>query len=156
VIRPFRPADAPRVAEIIHRCLREVNARDYPAEIIERMCAHFTAAEMITLAGGREIYVAESASIVVGTVSRAGNKVFTMFVDPDRAGQGIGRQLMGHLEAAAAADGHDHVETGASIAAHDFYRKLGYTDVRESETEYGLNYILRKPLPSPDGSQSKL
>jgi GNAT superfamily N-acetyltransferase len=146
VIRPFRAADAPRLAEIIHRCLHEVNARDYPAEIIEKMCAHFTAGQLIILAGQRQVTVAESSSVVVGTVSRVGNKVFTMFVDPDRAGRGIGRLLLSHAEAAAAAEGHDHMETGASITAHDFYRKLGYLDVRESQTDFGLNYILRKPL----------
>jgi len=53
---------------------------------------------------------------------------------------------MSHIEARAAAEGHDHVETGASITAHDFYRRLGYADVRESRTEFGLNYILRKPI----------
>jgi hypothetical protein len=38
------------------------------------------------------------------------------------------------------------METGASITAHQFYRKLGYADVRESESAFGLNYIVRKPL----------
>lgn len=38
------------------------------------------------------------------------------------------------------------METGASITAHGFYLRLGYTDVRESRTEFGLNYVLRKPL----------
>ncbi|WP_425473200.1 GNAT family N-acetyltransferase [Streptomyces montanus] len=110
------------------------------------MCAHFTAERFIELSSSRLIYVAEDVR-VVGTVSRDGNKVYTMFVDPDLVGRGIGRQLMQYIEALAVRDGFDHMETGASITAHQFYLKLGYTDVRESETEFGLNYILRKPLP---------
>jgi hypothetical protein len=51
--------------------LREVNSRDYPAEIIDSMCAHFTAERFIELSGSRRIYVAEDDR-VVGTVSRAG------------------------------------------------------------------------------------
>lgn len=147
-VRPFGPADAARVSEIIRRCLHEVNAHDYPPEIIDRMTAHYTPARMIDLSRSREIFVTVDEA-VVGTVSRDGNKVFSLFVDPDRAGQGIGRLLMNHIEAAAAAEGHDHMETGASITAHDFYRKRGYVDLRESETEFGLNYILRKPLSGP-------
>lgn len=110
------------------------------------MCRHFSPEQFERLAAIRQIYVAEEAGMVVGTVSRQDNKVFTMFVEPGRAGQGIGRRLMAHIEDLAARDGHDHMETGASITGHGFYHKLGYTDVRETETEFGLNYILRKPL----------
>ncbi|SLM01703.1 GCN5 family acetyltransferase [Actinoplanes sp. SE50/110] len=185
-IRSFRPADAAAVAALIARCLREVNSRDYPPDLIDRMCAHFTPERMIELSGIREIFVATSTAraaeplsespprpdsrpapephappasesvfrpaaepasgTVLGTVSRDGNKVFTMFVDPRAHGQGIGRKLMTHIEGLAEADGFDHMETGASISAHDFYRRLGYSDVRVSETDFGLNYILRKPL----------
>lgn len=148
-VRRFHPDDAPRLAEIVQRCLREVNSKDYPAHIIDKMCAHFTAERFVELSRSRHIYVAEDDR-VVATVSRDGNKVYTMFVDPDLVGRGTGRHLMQHIEALAARDGYDHMETGASITAHQFYLRLGYGDVRETETEFGLNYILRKPLPSAD------
>ncbi|MEV4134098.1 GNAT family N-acetyltransferase [Dactylosporangium sp. NPDC049742] len=145
-IRRLQDVDAPAVAAIIERCLREVNSRDYPIEIIERMCGHFTEHRVRELATQREVYVAEADGIV-GTVSRDGNKVYTMFVHPSVAGRGIGRQLMRHIEALAVADGYDHMETGASITAHDFYRRLGYVDVRSTDTDFGLNFILRRNLP---------
>ncbi|GAA2689706.1 GNAT family N-acetyltransferase [Actinoplanes palleronii] len=184
-IRLFRPDDAVAVAELITRCLREVNSRDYPAELIDRMCAHFNPLRMLELSQQRQIFVAQqatpapptSAGLVgaggglvgaasgaglagaasseglvgaggglVGTVSRDGNKVFTMFVHPRAHGQGVGRQLMTHIEDLAAADGFDHMETGASITGHGFYQRIGYTDVRVSDTDFGINYILRKPL----------
>lgn len=153
-IRMFHPSDAPRLATIVQRCLREVNSRDYPAHIIDKMCVHFTAERFIELSSTRRIYVAEDRR-VVGTVSRDGNKVYTMFVDPDLARRGIGRQLMRHIETLAAHDGYDYMETGASITAHEFYLKLGYTDVRESETEFGFNYILRKPLRPAEASRDQ-
>ncbi|MFC4110701.1 GNAT family N-acetyltransferase [Micromonospora zhanjiangensis] len=145
-IRPYRSDDGPILSAIVRRCLREVNSRDYPADVIDRMCRHFTAERFDQLATVRQVWVLEEAGTPVGTVSRDGNKVFTMFVDPDRAGQGIGRRLMTHIEELAAADGHDHMETGASISGYGFYHRIGYVDVRESDTEFGLNYILRKPL----------
>ena len=145
-IRRFDNADARAVAGLIERCLREVNSRDYPSEVIERMCDHFTAARVQELATQRQMLVAE-ASGIVGTVSRDGNKVYTMFVHPRAAGRGIGRLLMRHIEALAVIDGYDHMETSSSITAHDFYRRLGYLDVRSIETPFGLNHILRRNLP---------
>ncbi|GAB3845919.1 GNAT family N-acetyltransferase [Dactylosporangium cerinum] len=145
-IRRFEAADAPVVAGIIERCLREVNSRDYSADIIERMCAHFDPARIAELAAQREMFVA-TADGILGTVSRDGNKVYTMFVHPDAIGRGIGRLLMRHIEALAAAEGHEFMETGASITAHEFYQRLGYVDVRTSDTEFGFNFILRRPLP---------
>ncbi|MEU1586861.1 GNAT family N-acetyltransferase [Micromonospora sp. NPDC005710] len=145
-IRLFDNADAAAVAGLIERCLRDVNSRDYPSEVIERMCAHFTAQRIKELAVQRQMFVAESDGIA-GTVSRDGNKVYTMFVHPRAAGRGIGRQLMRHIESLAATDGYDHMETGASITGHGFYHRLGYVDVRTTETEFGFNYILRRDLP---------
>jgi GNAT superfamily N-acetyltransferase len=145
-VRRFCPSDADTLSKIITRCLREVNSKDYPASLIEKMCTHFTPDTIRSLAEQREMYVAELDGETVGTVSRHENKVYTMFVNPDCAGSGVGSRLMGHIEGLAAGEGYDFMETGASITAHDFYRKRGYVDVRESETEFGLNYILRKPL----------
>jgi GNAT superfamily N-acetyltransferase len=144
-IRAFCLEDAARVAEIVRRCLVEVNSRDYPAKIIDKMCRHFTPGRFRALSRRRPFYVAETDQ-VVGTVSRDGNKIYTMFVDPDHHGAGIGRRLLHHVESLAIQEGFDYMETGASITGHEFYLKLGYIDVRESETNFGLNYILRKRL----------
>lgn len=144
-IRLFQPGDSRAVAELIQLCLRKVNSRDYPAEIIDRMCAYFIPSQIEQLAAQRQMFVAESDGIV-GTVSRDGNKAYTLFVQPRSIGQGVGRLLMRHVEALAALEGYDYLETGASITGHGFYQRLGYLDIRVSETEFGVNYILRKPL----------
>jgi GNAT superfamily N-acetyltransferase len=145
-LRLFQDRDAADVSALIIRCLREVNSRDYSPDIITAMCAHFSPATILQLAGQRQMWVAEADGLTVGTVSRDQNKVYTMFVSPDYAGRGIGRRLLEHIERRAAAAGYDFMETGASITAHDFYRKRGYADARETETEAGLNYIMRKQL----------
>lgn len=144
-IRSFRPDDAPQLANIVQRGLREINSRDYAADIIDNMCSHFAPERFIELAADRHIYVAVVDDRIVGTVSRDANKVYTLFVDPDMTGQGIGRQLMRHVEMVAAQEGHDYVEAGASITAHQFYLASGYHDIRATETEFGTNYIVRKP-----------
>jgi GNAT superfamily N-acetyltransferase len=147
-IRLFQASDSAAVSDVIVRCLHEVNSRDYSEAIIARMSAHFSAKRIKQLAEERQMFVAVDEGAVVGTVSRDGNKVFTMFVQPRMIGHGVGRRLMHHIEALAAEDGYDYMETGASITAHGFYQRLGYVDVRTSETEFGFNYVLRKPLDS--------
>jgi GNAT superfamily N-acetyltransferase len=146
-IRPYAAGDAAQLAVLVQRCLVEVNSRDYPADVIAGLCSSYTAAQFDGLARRRRIYIAECDGSMAGTVSRERNKVFTMFVDPRWAGRGVGRQLMRHAEQQAAGEGHDHMETAASITAHAFYLALGYTDLRESETGFGLTYLMRKPLP---------
>ena len=42
LIRLFVESDAGAVQDIIHRGLREVNGKDYPAELMEEYCSHFT------------------------------------------------------------------------------------------------------------------
>lgn len=146
-IRRFTDGDAEAVADLIQVCLRTVNSRDYPPEIIDRMCAHHVPSRIVELAAQRQMFVAETAADgIAGTVSRDGNKVHTMFVRPGLAGHGIGRRLMRHIEGLAAAEGHDHMEAGASITAHGFYQRLGYLDVRTTETAFGINLIMRLPL----------
>ncbi len=143
-VRPFRADDSTAVSAVIVQCLLEINSRDYPEEIIARMCAYFSARRMKQLAEERQVFVAVENETVVGTVSRDGNKVFTMFVQPGMIGRGVGSRLMRHIESLAAGEGYEYMETGASITAHGFYQRLGYVDVRATETEFGLNYILRK------------
>lgn len=146
-IRLFQDKDADELSTVITRCLKEVNSKDYPAETIGGMVAYFTPEKVKELAQEREMYVAVQADKAIGTVSRDGNKVFTMFINPDFAGQGIGSQLMDYAEQQVATSGFGFVELGASITAHDFYQKRGYDDVRETETESsGLNYIMQKQL----------
>ncbi|MFD0899060.1 GNAT family N-acetyltransferase [Actinomadura sediminis] len=143
-VRPFHPGDARHVAGIVRRCLHAVNGRDYPADVIDRMCARFTAERFVALSARRRIYVADDGR-VLGTVSRDGNRVHSLFVDPGANGRGIGRRLLRHVEALAAREGHDHMETAPTITAHAFYLRLGYRDA-----ESGPDHLLRKPLPAPE------
>ena len=107
VVRPFQDADAEPLSRIIGRCLREVNAEDYPAELIDTMCRHFTPDTMRRLAAEREVFVADWGGRPVGTVSlEEGYKVFVVFVDQDLARRGIGNALMERAERRAAALGH--------------------------------------------------
>lgn len=49
-----------------------------------------------------------------------------VFVAPDRAGGGLGRRMIAHVEAAIAAAGRSRVMVPAALNAVGFYRRLGY------------------------------
>lgn len=146
-IRLFNDADAERVSAIIRNGLTESNSKDYPPEVIEHMSAFWTPEKVCEMAAGRTIYVLEEGNEVVGTVSTDDEKIFTMFVDPNVHGQGIGTKLMDHAEKAIQMEGHSRVELASSITAHDFYKARGYVDIRETESdEDGLGYLMQKSL----------
>ena len=71
-----------------------------------------------------------------------------MAVDPAWQGQGIGRQLVEYLEAAARRQGLTECILHAREAAVPFYTKLGYEIVAPSHTLFGSipHFLMHKPL----------
>lgn len=145
-IRPFRPDDAPAVSCLIARDLREVNAKDYPAETINAMQLHFSPDNLIKMSQQRQMFVAEDAGRVVATGSLAGNWILTFFVDPDCHGRGVGKQLLAHLEKLAAAQGSIETFVPAGFTAVTFYRKRGYNDAADQSKATKDWIILSKKL----------
>ena len=71
LIHLFVESDAGAVQTIIHRGLREINGKDYPAERIEEYCAYFTLEKIKSQADSAHMYVAVANDKVVGTGSIA-------------------------------------------------------------------------------------
>ena len=70
-IRRFAETDAETVQNIIHRGLREINGKDYPAELMEEYCNYFTLEKIKNQANSAHMYVAVSGDEIVGTGSIA-------------------------------------------------------------------------------------
>lgn len=142
IIRPFEPADATALAEIISRDLVEVNSTDYPEKIITSMIGQYSPKALSELAQKRDMFVAENDGGVVGTVSLEGRTVYTLFVDPKVHGSGIGSALMEHVEKLAKERGISSVIVPASLTAHDFYLNRGYVEVRKAYDDGLLTGII--------------
>ena len=83
---------------------------------------------------------------LVGTASLDGATVRSVFVKPRLQGRGIGRALMDHIEALAAARGVGSLSVPASVTARQFYQRLGYSTVREVLEGDEPIIVMRKAL----------
>ena len=129
-IRRATAEDAAAVREIVLRALLEVNARDYPASVIDRLAATLPERIAATL-GQAQAYVATDAGRVVGTARLNGRTVTSVFVNPEDMGRGVGAKLLDAIESAARENSETNLELQSSVTAFEFYQKRGFAVVRE-------------------------
>jgi predicted N-acetyltransferase YhbS len=136
-VRPARPGDCARLAELIG----QLGYAASEAEVADRLAAMATE--------DREVLVAELEGVVVGCASTSHSRVLhrpapigrisMMVVDAAVRGRGIGGELVRAAEASLAARGCRLVEVTSNerrAEAHRFYAGLGYerTSVRLLKT----------------------
>ena len=146
-VRAARESDAEGMSAVILRALRQTNARDYPADIIQRVELSFSPSAVRKLIGRRKVFVAEIAGRIAGTASLDGGVVRTVFVDPDLQGRGIGRRLMDEIEHAAREVGITTLAVPSSVTAEAFYARLGFTAIRDSYHGEERTIIMERVLP---------
>ena len=147
-IRRATAGDAEAVYEIVLRSLRETNARDYPASVIDRL--------VLTLPEGVaskleewHAYVAVVDGRIVGTASLNDRTVRAVFVHPDYQGRGIGTELMNSVENAASVQSESTLSVQSSITAQPFYAKRGFKVVREVFYGEERTIVMSKDISSP-------
>ena len=128
VIRAASEADAPVIAELCQRAIRETNAADYPPDIIARIAADFSTAEVARRMADRKVFVAHADAVLLGTISLGPDKVHSVFVHADTQHRGVGKRMMVHIEAVARADNRRALALSSSLTAVPFYASLGYTE----------------------------
>ncbi|WP_036291106.1 GNAT family N-acetyltransferase [Methylosinus sp. PW1] len=149
VIRPAVLADAARMSALILHSVRETNASDYSSDIIDLICANFTAERIIQKMAVRDVFVATLETEIAGTVSLGAAKLHSLFVEPKRQGRGIGSRLVDYLERHAAANEIDVLHVHSSITARHFYEKRGYAFLEFEPRADGSTYLMRKAIRGP-------
>jgi len=154
-IRPFAAADAAAVSAMIAHTLRVSNARDYTESEIAEIIRRQQPEDVLSRASWTHFYVAEDSSGIIGCGaigpflgSESESSLFSIFVHPDRQGQGVGRAVIGVLERDEYALRARRIEVPASITGLEFYRRMGYTfkeggDQLDGEKLYRLEKLLR-------------
>jgi len=129
-IRKFKKEDAVKVSNIIRKCLKEVNIRDYPKKAIVSLCDFFTPSLIISNSKNRTIFVAVEGEKIIGTARLKENTVFTVFVDPKVHKKGVGTKLMDKVEELAKRNGFKITKVPSSLGAFEFYKHRGYRKVK--------------------------
>lgn len=147
MIREFLYEDAIKVSYLIKKALTEVNSKDYPQNVIQFMVDNYLPKRIIEKSSKRLTCVAVYHNRILGTVSLEGNHISSLFINPRYQRRGIGTKLMMYVESIARTKGHKSVNLGSSITAYEFYKKLGYTTIREEHSEkFGKYIIMEKNL----------
>ena len=78
------------------------------------------------------------ACVVVKDLGDRQVKFRQMVVEPERQGEGIGRELLDGVEAMLAEEGVQRFILNARDVAREFYEKIGYETVGEPFEEVGI------------------
>ncbi|MBO0766648.1 MAG: GNAT family N-acetyltransferase, partial [Hyphomicrobiaceae bacterium] len=108
--------------------------------------ANFTPERFLENMAQCDVFVGLKRKTLVGTVSLGGDKLHALFVEPSWQGQGIGRCLVDHLEAHAAARGIRLLRVSSSITACAFFEKLGYHLLAFEPHRDGSTFLMSKRL----------
>lgn len=148
-IRRFTEQDAKAVSELIIRTIRISNVRDYPAELMEELVRTETPEHVLQRASWTHFYVAEEEGKIIGCGAigpywgkEDESSLFTIFVDPDCQGKGVGRAIVGTLEQDEFALRARRIEIPASITGLPFYQKMGYS-FKDGKNEIDEEHLYR-------------
>lgn len=146
LIRTATPEDAAAISDLIVAALRESNARDYSAAVIEQVALSFSPPAIVRFLTQRQVFVTTVDDRVVATASLDRATVRSVFVDPSSQGKGIGRMLMAHIESVARQDGIDLLRVPSSVTAERFYSALGYVKDRDEFHGEERTIIMQKRM----------
>jgi len=171
-VREARPADVAgirRVAreawhaaygDLMTEAAIEATLRDYyDAEAVERAVGAETVVYLVAVADGRVVgYASGGANEESGPETA---ELSSIYVDPDRWGEGVGSRLFGALSDRLRERGFGRVRAvvlAANGAGRPFYRARGFERVDEHEERVGGEthraLVLERALPEGDGSGS--
>ncbi len=131
-IRKYNIGDAEIVSKLICKTLRVVNGPDYSKDAIEELCNVFTPMGVTERNKDKTTFLSFDKTTLTGTISLGKSKdnydmIFSLFINPDYLKQGLGKLLLNQLENFAKNTGIQKLVLNASITAHIFYLKNGYS-----------------------------
>lgn len=139
--------DVDKLLHIIHRCVKEVNSKDYEPRQVEKFLSGFTTGWLKDIILNRHFYSVKYNGEIIGmggvsrdTTQESQSYFTAIFINPDYRKMGIGRMLIRFLEQDEWCLNSNLIEIPSSKSSHEFYHKLGY--------EYRTN----PPIFKEDGS----
>lgn len=131
--RRFINGDEKDISKLIKKDLLTWNIRDYSKEEIDRIIGEQSEENILKRNEIFHVYtfLDDDKIVGVGMIGPYWNSVtesslFTIFIDPDYKGKGLGRKIIETLESDEYYKRADRVEIPASISAVSFYKHFGY------------------------------
>lgn len=132
-IRRFIESDAKAVSDLIRKTIKISNTQDYTADIMDQLIEIETPEHVLERSSWTHFYVVEEDGSIIGCGAigpywgkEDESSLFTIFVNPDYQGKGIGRKIIETLEQDEFALRAKRIEIPASITGVPFYLKCGY------------------------------
>ena len=157
-IRQATPDDADAVFAVHQRSVHALCAADYPAEHIAAWFTGRSPAMYARPIAAGQMWVAEGGGRLLGFVGAEPGEVTLLFVAPEAAGQGVGRQLF-EFALAVASQGFDGALTVvATKNSAAFYARFGFLAAEEQAFIRGeppLHYPVVKMLRYTDPPRAR-
>ena len=148
-IRLLEEGDAEKVSELIRTTISISNKKDYPEELMDQLIAIETPEHVLERASWTHFYVAEKDGAIIGCGAigpywgkEDESSLFTIFVNPEYQGKGVGRLIIETLEKDEDFTRAKRIEIPASITGIPFYLKMGY-DYKNGITEPDEEHLIR-------------
>ena len=148
-IRRLEEKDAEKVSELIRTTISISNKKDYPEELMDQLIAIETPEHVLERASWTHFYVAEKDGAIIGCGAigpywgkEDESSLFTIFVNPECQGKGVGRLIVETLEKDEYFTRAKRIEIPASITGIPFYLKMGY-NYKNGITEPDEEHLIR-------------
>lgn len=148
-IRLLEEGDAEKVSELIRTTISISNKKDYPEELMDQLIAIETPEHVLERASWTHFYVAEKDGAIIGCGAigpywgkEDESSLFTIFVNPECQGKGVGRLIVETLEKDEYFTRAKRIEIPASITGIPFYLKMGY-NYKNGITEPDEEHLIR-------------
>ncbi len=142
-LRPYLPADAPRLAALYRDSVETLADEDYDAEQLEAWAsaADDERAFAARLAASLTLVATLSGEIAGFASLKDKTTIDMLYVDPRFARRGVGSALLDALEKLAGARDAKRLTADASDAARDFFAAKGYVAQRRNTVEINGEWL---------------
>ena len=137
-IRRAEEDDIKSIQSVIRESILATHKRLYPQEDIEETLNNYTSEKLLNYITNDDYFVAEENDKIIGCVLAKEDKMRSLYVLPSEMGKGLGKKLAEKAELSIRDNGYKRVWLWSSLIAHDFYKHLGYKDVKDIPNEDGL------------------
>jgi GNAT superfamily N-acetyltransferase len=136
-LRPAEPTDAFAIHRLHTRSVQILCRSHYTPEEIAAWIGQRQPAGYLPAIERGEMFMATLAGQLVGFSHAVPGEIMALFVDPDWAGRGVGRQLLTHALTLAQGEEGRPVLLEATLNARTFYERCGFQRVEEKTVQRG-------------------